>query len=380
MRSNIAIHHYYVHCCMVTCQFLYSNTAFFHWLGSLRLCTIQVLLSFYIMHRPHVRTRAIMSGLLTMLLLSSCADAQSVENKEPHTTQYVTIVLHSLELNITTDRETVGEVLRDNHIDVYPEDLVAPDLTERTRDGLIIIIDPAVEVTIINFYGEEHHVRTRARSVGSLMAEIGYVPSDDEMIRPSVDEQIVSNMHINLIRTSEDDTEVEVTIPYHTRYVRDDTKDFTFREVTQPGKEGMKKKTIRLVYENEELVDRIIANEEIVEEPEEEIIIIGTKTPPGGTQLDTVKASYYGVGFHGRRTASGETFDKNALTAAHRTLPFGAKLKVTNTANGESVVVRINDRGPYTHGRGLDLSEAAFAQISHLGAGVVTVDLEVVNQ
>jgi rare lipoprotein A len=116
-----------------------------------------------------------------------------------------------------------------------------------------------------------------------------------------------------------------------------------------------------------------------VKEPTAEIIVVGTKTPPDGTHLGTVVASYYGAGFQGHRTASGETFDRNALTAAHRTLPFGALLKVTSTASGESVIVRINDRGPYVADRGIDLSEAAFNQISHLGAGVITVNLEVVN-
>jgi len=83
------------------------------------------------------------------------------------------------------------------------------------------------------------------------------------------------------------------------------------------------------------------------------------------------KCSYYGGIFHGRKTANGETYDKNALTAAHKTLPFGTRLRVTNTENGKSVVVRINDRGPYVAGRSLDLSEGAFKQIAPLSKGVL---------
>jgi rare lipoprotein A len=70
-------------------------------------------------------------------------------------------------------------------------------------------------------------------------------------------------------------------------------------------------------------------------------------------------ASWYGPGFHGRRTANGERFNTNALTAAHKTLPFGSQVRVTNERTGRSVVVRINDRGPYAHGRVIDLSKAA---------------------
>ncbi len=84
-------------------------------------------------------------------------------------------------------------------------------------------------------------------------------------------------------------------------------------------------------------------------------------------------ASYYGAGFAGRPTASGERFNPSALTAAHRTLPFGTRLKVTNPHNGRSVVVRVNDRGPFSRGRVIDLSQEAARQIGLIqqGHGVV---------
>ncbi|MFF0312100.1 septal ring lytic transglycosylase RlpA family protein [Streptosporangium sp. NPDC004379] len=85
-------------------------------------------------------------------------------------------------------------------------------------------------------------------------------------------------------------------------------------------------------------------------------------------------ASYYD---EPQMTASGERFDPSAMTAAHKTLPLGSKVRVTNPANGESVTVRINDRGPYTGGRCLDLSRAAFSAIGDTGAGVMRVKYEV---
>lgn len=90
----------------------------------------------------------------------------------------------------------------------------------------------------------------------------------------------------------------------------------------------------------------------------------------------TCQASFYG---EGSQTASGESFDSSAMTAASKTYAFGTKLKVTNQANGKSVVVRINDRGPYVSGRCLDLSTGAFSQISSTGAGVATVSYQVVS-
>ncbi len=91
------------------------------------------------------------------------------------------------------------------------------------------------------------------------------------------------------------------------------------------------------------------------------------------TNLQSGKASWYGPGFQGRRTASGERFNTQDLTAAHRTLPFGTKVRVTNTKTGQSVVVRINDRGLYAHGRVIDLSRASAQSIGIDGLAQVTL-------
>ena len=90
---------------------------------------------------------------------------------------------------------------------------------------------------------------------------------------------------------------------------------------------------------------------------------------PEGEELGIGMASYYGRELAGRRTASGERFDPAGLTAAHRTLPFGSKVRVTNPRSGKSVIVRINDRGPFTRGRLIDVSEAAARQIGLVATG-----------
>jgi rare lipoprotein A len=89
-------------------------------------------------------------------------------------------------------------------------------------------------------------------------------------------------------------------------------------------------------------------------------------------------ASYYGRRFHGRLTANGETFDMNALTAAHPSLPFGTMVRVTNPRNSRSVIVRINDRGPFVAGRVIDLSRAAAKEIGLIRRGHAQVRLELV--
>lgn len=107
----------------------------------------------------------------------------------------------------------------------------------------------------------------------------------------------------------------------------------------------------------------------------------GTEPSPveGATPI-AVEASFYGEAFAGRPTASGERFDPNALTAAHRTLPFNSLVKVTNAVTGKSTVVKINDRGPFHGNREIDLSKAAADEVGMLRAGTAKVRLEVLTE
>lgn len=91
------------------------------------------------------------------------------------------------------------------------------------------------------------------------------------------------------------------------------------------------------------------------------------------------KASWYGGKFHGKLTASGEVYNMNELTAAHKTLPFGTKVKITNKNNGKSVIVEVNDRGPFIKSRVFDLSKAAFAEIGNINQGIMTIEYEILN-
>ena len=118
--------------------------------------------------------------------------------------------------------------------------------------------------------------------------------------------------------------------------------------------------------------------------PGPEVVDLATIEPvveaePAGTSLGSGVASYYGKRFHGRRTASGERFDMNGYTAAHRTLPFGSRVSVTNPRTGKSVVVRINDRGPFHGGRTIDLSRAAAEEIGIVNRGHGEVELALLD-
>lgn len=105
------------------------------------------------------------------------------------------------------------------------------------------------------------------------------------------------------------------------------------------------------------------------------IVALAMAIPAMGQQTHG-KASYYGNGVHGRRTSDGSRYHKDSLTCAHRTLPFGTLLKVTNKKNGREVVVRVTDRGPFVKGRVVDLSMAAAKELDMVSAGVASVMVE----
>lgn len=110
-----------------------------------------------------------------------------------------------------------------------------------------------------------------------------------------------------------------------------------------------------------------------------DLTAIEPATMPAVTPIEGGVASFYGRRFNGRRTASGEVFDMHAMTAAHRTLPFGTLVQVTNPDNGRSVVVRINDRGPFHGNRVIDVSRAAATELGLIGPGSGHVELALVE-
>jgi rare lipoprotein A len=105
----------------------------------------------------------------------------------------------------------------------------------------------------------------------------------------------------------------------------------------------------------------------------------GAPPPPGPGGVQVGVASWYGPGFDGNRTANGEIYDQYEMTAAHRTLPLGTRVMVTNLSNGRSVEVRINDRGPFVDGRAIDLSYAAARALRMVGPGTAHVRIEVLR-
>ena len=125
---------------------------------------------------------------------------------------------------------------------------------------------------------------------------------------------------------------------------------------------------------NEDKITEPVVTEDVVSVEEESIT--ADRSLVEFVDKGSMKASWYGPGFHGQKTANGEVYNQNSFTAAHKSLKFGTLLKITNLKNSKSVVVRINDRGPYIHGRDLDLSKAAALELGMVRKGVAKIKVE----
>ena len=125
---------------------------------------------------------------------------------------------------------------------------------------------------------------------------------------------------------------------------------------------------------NEKKFTEPVATENVVSVEEE--TITADRSLVEFVDKGSMKASWYGPGFHGRKTANGEVYDQMSFTAAHKSLKFGTLLKITNQKNNKSVVIRINDRGPYIHGIDLDLSKAAAIELGMVKKGVARIKVE----
>ena len=134
--------------------------------------------------------------------------------------------------------------------------------------------------------------------------------------------------------------------------------------------------TLEVSQSNNETIEPVIAESEAdvaVKSPAADLSLIEYE------DLGMMKASWYGPGFHGRKTANGERFDQMAYTVAHKSMKFGTLLKITNPKNGRSIVVRVNDRGPYIEGRELDLSKAAAHELGLIKRGTGRLKVEKIN-
>ncbi|WP_423860043.1 septal ring lytic transglycosylase RlpA family protein [Arachnia propionica] len=305
-------------------------------------------------------------------------------------------VLYGRQLQLTIDGEartvwttsrTVDDALTQLNLNDPDSKLSTSRSAAIGREGLSFNISTPKNVTV-DAAGTPVELRV-AGTVGDALTAAKVTPDEDDVVTPAADTSLTDGMAISYTNVEKRATTKEEAVPFEKKEEKSDELEEGKTKVTTEGVNGVKTQNFVEVYHNGTLVSSELQNEQVTKEPVTQVTKVGTKkaSKPSesgsgsgdGSDLGPAKgsscqASYY---WQGQTTASGERFNPNDLTAAHKTLPLGSKVKVTNPSNGKTVVVRINDRGPYVAGRCLDLSKAAMETIGGTSSGVITVNYEV---
>lgn len=295
--------------------------------------------------------------------------------------QLVTIITEDGIIKINTTETVVADVLAKAEIALDSQyEMTSPALDEEL-DIPYIVIKRAVDVTV-RVDGEEYELITWAGTVEDLLQEQNIV-IDGDLISAPLEQTLITGMTIDIVRVDRELVSEGMAIVAKTTYKRDSNLDLGKEKVQTKAKDGKKLLTYEVIYHDGIEVARNLVTEEVIDPPIDGIVLKGTRATVSrsGNTSGVVEgiASYYGSELHGRRTASGVPFDMYAFTAAHRTLPFKTRVRVTFLNTGKSVVVEINDRGPFVAGRIIDLSAAAAKEIGLYPYGIGKVKVEVLD-
>jgi resuscitation-promoting factor RpfB len=306
----------------------------------------------------------------------------------------ITVLMDGAEDQVVVTALTIDEVLEEIGARVGRDTVVRPSRLALVQAGMVVEVRQPVGVTVI-VGGDQREVITNAATVGALLSRLGVAVGLLDRVAPDPDTELADDMTVQVQHVTVVDEHREEEIPAGTVEQADATMVRGQQREVRAGQPGL-----LAVHDQVVLVDgveeqRTRVSETVLREPQPRVVAVGTAAPrqastasqppppaaqpapatsPGASQ--TGKASRYGSRFAGQRTASGEAYDPNQLTAAHRSLPFGTVVTVTSLSSGRSVQVRINDRGPYVEGRVIDLSRSAFEAIANPAKGVIDVRLD----
>ncbi|OEU35669.1 septal ring lytic transglycosylase RlpA family protein [Cutibacterium acnes] len=293
-----------------------------------------------------------------------------------------------------TTAKNVAEVLAQlNQSD--PDNLVSVSRSlDISRAGLSFSMQTAKDVTV-TIGGKTQKITAVGTVADALKAAKVEVDSSDA-VNPGLGTPLSDGMKITLTMVDQKSQKRRVAVPFSTKKVEDSSLPKGEIKVITKGVNGINEETWTVVFKDGKKVSEKKVSSKVVNAPVTQVVKVGTKTASSSspstrsssashrstasqssdpvTSGTTCLASTYGEGdgTAGGPTASGETFDPSAFTAASKTLPLGSTIRVMNVSNGRTVTVRINDRGPYVGGRCLDLSTAAMNAIAP-GQGLVTV-------
>lgn len=261
---------------------------------------------------------------------------------------------------IKTEKNTVGELLDEQGISLTESDFIFPPREEKLNSGMSVNFKKAIEIKILAD-NEEISKKTIYRKVSEVLTDAGISLSHLDKTKPEKDNFIEEGGKISVTRIEIEEIEKEEKIAFETIEKEDDDLKWRKKEVKQAGENGIKKIKYRITYKNGKEASREKLSSEVIKEPVDEIIKIGTKVEIGKTK--TGLASWYAY--------------TGTMACASRMFPKGTWLRITNKANGKQIFVVVNDYGPMRGtGKMIDLDKVAFEKLGNLSQGVIEVKVE----
>jgi uncharacterized protein YabE (DUF348 family) len=293
----------------------------------------------------------------------------------------ITVTIDGKQTTMWTTATTVEEALGLFGIDSGAK-ISTSRSTTISREGLSFDVSSPRNVAV-TVDGAAKPV-TATGTVADALRSAGITLGIHDEITPDLSTALTDNLAITIARVEIRTVVKPVAVPYTTTTQNDATLASGTKKVQTPGVNGQAAETWEQTVRDGTLVGEVRVSSAITAAAHAQVTLVGTKTATSATtpaSTTPATGNSCGVSWYasGSRTANGEAFNPDGLTAASKTLPFNTQVKVTNPANGKSVIVRINDRGPYVTGRCLDLARGAFSQIASLGAGAITATWEVVG-
>lgn len=276
-----------------------------------------------------------------------------------HVKKSVFLSDNGLSFELTTSSNNVSDFLTEKNINLGDQDVISPTLAAKIYPGINITIKRAVRIKI-QVDGKTRDGYTLSNNIRGALMENGVILSRLDKTNPDLSALPQDRQLIVVTRINEEEIIVNEDIDFKTTTKTDTKLGWREKKIEQKGEKGIKEVKYKVTYKNGQEVSRVALNKVVTKDPITQIEMQGTYVKLG--KADKGQGTWYSY--------------QGGLYAASLSIPRGGFAKVTNMANGKSVIVEINDAGPYGKGRIIDLDKVAFQKIASLGAGVISVKVE----
>lgn len=272
----------------------------------------------------------------------------------------VSLEVHGIFLGMSSiEGKTVTDALAEYGLSEYRESLVLLSPETKLVSGMRIALEPKRTITL-QVDGTRRSLLTNAKTSADILGAEHITLDEDDIVEPAREIVVAAGSTLRVTRVEIREEHKDTVIDYATEVAEDDTLSWRTKRIVQKGEKGTKRTTYRVSYHDGKEVRRKVVGTETLKEPVPEKVTQGTYVKLGKSHRGA--ASWYAW--------------TGTMAAANPWLPKGSYVKVTNLDNGKSVIVVINDRGPFVPGRIIDLDKVAFAKIASIGAGVINVKME----